>query len=46
MIKMSKNEVNEKFGRNMSEDISGNKKLIWKEAYKGNGEIVGICNII
>ena len=30
-IHMSKEEVREQFGRKMSHDVSGNKKVYWKD---------------
>ena len=30
-IYQSKKKVNEQFGRNMNEDVNGNRKLFWKE---------------
>ena len=33
----SKNEVNEQFGREMNQDIDGNKELFWNEVNKVNG---------
>ena len=38
-IYQSKKEVNEQFGRNMSQNIDENRKLFWKEAIRVNGEI-------
>ena len=33
-------EVNEKFGRNKSQDVYGNTKLFWKKVSKVNGRTV------
>ena len=34
-IYQSKEKLNEQFGRKMSEDVSGNKRLFWKEVKWG-----------
>ena len=36
-IYQSKNKLNEKFGREMYEDVNGNRKLFWKEVNNAEG---------
>ena len=38
--------MNEPFGRNMNQDVSGNWKLFWKEGSKVNGGRVESCSRI
>ena len=35
-----KKEIHEQFGRKVSQDINGNRKLFWKEVSKANREKV------
>ena len=41
-----KRRVNEKFGRNMSQDVIGSRKLFWKKVIKVNGRKVNSCSRI
>ena len=36
-IYQSKEEINERVGRKMNQDVNGNRKLLWKEVSKVNG---------
>ena len=36
-IYQNKKKVDEQFGRKMSEDVNGNKKLFWKEVSNAKG---------
>ena len=40
-IIQSKKKVNEQFGRNMNEDMNGNRKLFWKEVSNAKEGKVG-----
>ena len=42
----SKEEVQEQFGRKMSQDENGNRKFLWKEVSKANGGMVENSNRI
>ena len=43
---ISEKTINEQFGRNMNQDVNGNKKLLWKELSKANGGKVESCSRI
>ena len=45
-IYKSKSEVNEHLGTKMNEDVSGNRKLLWKEVSNANGRKVWSCSRI
>ena len=42
----SKMEVNEQFGKKMSQDVNGNRKVFGKEVSKANGGKVESCSRI
>ena len=43
-IIQSKKKVNEQFGREMNEDMNGNRKLFWKEVSIAKGGKVESCS--
>ena len=45
-IYQSTKKINEEFGRKMSKDVNGNRKLFWKEVSNGEGEKVESYNRI
>ena len=45
-IIQSKKKVNKQFGRKLNEDVSGNKKLFWKEVNNAKGGKVESCSRI
>ena len=45
-IYKSKKEVNEQFRRKMNHDVSGKRKLFWREVTKVNGGKVKRCSKI
>ena len=45
-IYQSKKEVQEQFGRKISQDVNGNRKLSWKEVNNANGGKVDNSKII
>ena len=45
-IYQAKKEVNYQFGRQMNQNVDGNRKLYWKEVSKVNGKMVESCSRI
>ena len=45
-VYISKNKVNEQFGRKINEDVNGNRKLFWKEVSNVKGGKVDSCSRI
>ena len=43
-IIQSKKKVNNQFGKKMNDDVTGNRKLLWKEVSSVKGEKVESCS--